>query len=346
MKSLVIHILAVGKGDCLLIELPEEFGVVDSYNSFQPLSDALHHEDVTKAASVIFVCLTHPHLDHMKGIDSILELAAESGGEFWHTIADMEEVLQLQEDIKDAYFALAPEEFIEEITEFVKAVGVVLKKFARDRVRFIIAEPGQSERLFSRAGVEIDVLAPSLQITRDYIYMLRLVKSGELQEVDVKMANSISAVLRVRYGENTIILGGDTTSEIWEQITGRNVSKSPQPMQVQAVKASHHGSNYSFYPGLWQDLFGNKPGIIIVSADGVVRPTKSFLGSFQPRKNRGIYDEIYCTGSINFQQREDSFPLEYLAVSDRVSKQIPDNETVQGRNIVMTIPPKGPITVN
>lgn len=345
MNCLVIRIFAVGNADCLLLEMPEqELGVVDFYRHPSLSEYPLSPTSQCQPAKVIFVCLTHPHSDHMSGMESILDFAAANGGEFWHTVYDMAEVLKLHASprvVKTSRRLL-----IQELEQLAILANVVAEKFPAERIRFITTEPGTSVRIISTEEIDIDVLGPSLEDTIGYIRMLRRVDAGELQKVDDRVINRTSAVLRIRYGENAIILGGDALSKNWRQITGRRrTTDSIQTIGIQAVKASHHGSKDSFYLELWDDLFGEKPGIIFVSADGSIRPTKEFLDSFAPRRERGIDDEIYCTGPMDPKRRPEFLGLEFQAVLDFASQPVKDSGTVQWGNIEVTIPYKGPISV-
>jgi len=345
MNCLVIRVFAVGNADCLLIEMPDkELGVVDFYRR-PPLSEhPLSPANQCQPPKVVFVCLTHPHGDHMTGMESILDLVAASDGEFWHTVPNMAEVLELHASprVVEAYRG----SLTQELEQLASLADAVAEKLPAERISFITAELGTSERILSTEEIEIDVLGPSLEDAAEYIHMLRRVDAGELKKVDDRVINRTSAVLRIRYGENTIILGGDALRKNWRQITGRRrTTDNIQPMEVQAVKASHHGAKDSFYPELWDDLFGEKPGIIFVSAEGSVRPTREFLDSFETRRDRGIDDEIYCTGLIDPKRRPEFLAPEYQFVLDFASQPVKDSGAVQWGNIEVTIPYDAPISV-
>ncbi|MBM3240895.1 hypothetical protein FJZ31_31820 [Candidatus Poribacteria bacterium] len=344
MNYLVIKIFAVGNADCLLFEmLDQELGVVDFCRRPSLSGHPLSPPNQCQPPKVIFICLTHPHSDHMTEMESILDFAAANNGEFWHTVYDMAKVLELYASPRVARAFRKP--LIRELARLASLASAVAEKFPAERIRFISGRPGASERILSTEEIDIDVLGPSRRDTTEYILMLQRVNAGELREVNDRLINRTSAVLRIRYGENTIILGGDAPSENWRQITGRWQTDNPQPMGVQAVKASHHGSKDSFYPELWDGLFGEKPGIIFVSADGSIRPTREFLDSFAPRRERGIDDKIYCTGPMDRERRPEFLGLEYQAVLDFASQPVRDSGMVRWGNIEVTIPYKGPISV-
>jgi len=344
MSCLTLRVFYVGNADCLLFGLSDqELNVVDFCRRPSLLEHPLSSANQCQPPKVIFICLTHPHSDHMTGMESILDFVATNGGEFWHTVYDMAGVLELYASPK---VAKATRRLLtRELMQLARLASAVAERFPAERIRFISARPGEPLRILSTSEIDIDVLGPSFEDAICYIRMLRRVDAGELQEVDDRVINRTSAVLRVRYGENTIILGGDVLCENWQQIIGRSRMGSPQPMKVQAVKASHHGSKDSFYPELWDDLFGEKPGIILVSADGSVRPTRGFLDSFMPRRGRGIDDRIYCTGLMDPERRPEFLGLGYQAVLDFASRRVRDLGTVRWGNIEVAIPYDGSISV-
>lgn len=344
MGDLVIRIYAVGNADCIVLEMPNQELSVNDFCRRSSLTDhPLCPLNSCRAPKVVFVCLTHPHSDHMTGMESILDFVAASGGEFWHTVADMGEVLRLW---AHPSVAKASQRLLtRELAQLASVASVVAKEFPADRIRFISAEPGAPVPILSTARVEVEVLGPSRKDAVGYVRMLHRVDEGKLQKVNDRMINRTSAVVRVRYGENTIILGGDAPSETWQQLTGRTGSNSSLPMETQAVKASHHGSEDSFYPELWDDLFGQNSSIVLVSADGSVRPTRAFLESFQPRRNKGIDDQVYCTGPIDPQRHPEFLALGYQAVLDFASRRVRDSKRVPWGNIEITMPFKGSITV-
>ena len=78
---LYIHILNVGDGDAIILELPRygdetirRFGIVDcgpNEKAFRYLERLL--PDQPSDYWIQFLCITHPHRDHYGGIDPIME---------------------------------------------------------------------------------------------------------------------------------------------------------------------------------------------------------------------------------------------------------------------------------
>ena len=67
--------------------------------------------------------------------------------------------------------------------------------------------------------------------------------------------NLISGVLLVKYGQTSVILGGDAERESWEQILNDSIRISEGvSIAADLVKVSHHGSKRSISDSLWERL--------------------------------------------------------------------------------------------
>jgi beta-lactamase superfamily II metal-dependent hydrolase len=84
--DLIVYILNVGDGDAIVIEFPVDgtgdrvHAVVDAYLGAK-VRDFLVHE--LGATRLRFVCATHPHWDHIRGIAAILAHFRGAVDEFW-----------------------------------------------------------------------------------------------------------------------------------------------------------------------------------------------------------------------------------------------------------------------
>lgn len=88
-----MHILDVGHGDTIILEMPvkdreKAYGVIDCIEFDDVTLPYLEELGVEELA---FVCSTHPHLDHIRDIQKLLEHYEDKVGEYWdsgkeHTI--------------------------------------------------------------------------------------------------------------------------------------------------------------------------------------------------------------------------------------------------------------------
>lgn len=346
MSQLTLKLFDVMNGDCIVLEFESsDFGAVDFSRVARledhPLRPAFRGEKTRS----LFACLTHPHRDHIGSdwaIWNVLDSVAAAEGQFWHTMANPNETLKLLETILSA----RPDSLIiEEFLRLHSMISVAYWSFPAERVRRLCTAPSKGTSSLKVMGATIDVLNPDEEGMYEYVKMLRRVANNKINEIDRDFVNRSSAVLRIRYGSNTILLGGDALKSNWLKITGR-LHGTADPMNVQAVKASHHGAADSFYDELWDDLFGSAPGIILVSADGTKKPSDAFLNSFQTRMNRGIKDVVYCTGLIDPAVREESLQPRIEAVLARKSHRRPGARSLLQGTIEVVMPETGPLVVH
>lgn len=75
-NALTIHVIGAGKGESILLQMPNNaWGIVDCYarsirdSSTNPTLRFLSRNNVQ---SLQFLCLTHPHEDHFRGVTHLL----------------------------------------------------------------------------------------------------------------------------------------------------------------------------------------------------------------------------------------------------------------------------------
>jgi len=82
--SLCIHVLNVGDGDNIIIQSPEVagnrlYGIVDCYKP----GKTIKYLDKLEVNELEFVCATHPHFDHIRGIPALLKKYKGMINQFW-----------------------------------------------------------------------------------------------------------------------------------------------------------------------------------------------------------------------------------------------------------------------
>lgn len=115
LRQARIHILDVGHGDTIILEMPikerkKVYGVIDCIKFDDVTLPYLEELGVEELA---FVCNTHPHLDHISGVQKLLEHYEGKVGEYWDSG---------KEHISDMYMDLIDYLIENEIqTEFVRS---------------------------------------------------------------------------------------------------------------------------------------------------------------------------------------------------------------------------------
>lgn len=85
MRELKVHILDVSHGDTIILEIPigendKIYGVIDCIKFKEKVKKYL---DDLGAKELAFVVATHPHEDHIGGIQELLEAYVDKVDEFW-----------------------------------------------------------------------------------------------------------------------------------------------------------------------------------------------------------------------------------------------------------------------
>ncbi len=262
-RPLEIHVLGAGVGESIVIRLPTgRWGVVDCYSSsaLEPsLNATLEFLKKNDVGELEFICLTHPHDDHYRGMSHLLdELTVDY---FWRF------PLVTRDDLEHLLFYLKA--VAEEVSdEAARATADDLQK------TFLLAAERRAAHQLSTANVEINkvlypvpseidgsdssdelsirAIAPSGNEVARFHESLKNCFTSEgylLPEGSQPSANCVSSALRLRYGNTIVILGGDVEQENWLDTLKALTEKS---LSASGVKVSHHGSVTGYSADLWQ----------------------------------------------------------------------------------------------
>jgi beta-lactamase superfamily II metal-dependent hydrolase len=241
-----IFFLNVGDGDAIVIRFREEFdeptfGIIDSFRGDKTIA-LIRALSVGRGDSVRirFVCATHPHLDHIAGLRTVLTTFKGQVQEFW-----------------DSGFRFTG-------TTYRNVIEEVERQGAEDGLRLLRPTSGFE---FFHAGAALTILSPSITLRNRY----------DTYGVDI---NNASVVLRLTYpvrppsddypetdGEppagdaapssSTVIFGGDAQSDAWGQVLQEFPHLDPDarqwaraigaksgrtPLRCDLFKVSHHFS--------------------------------------------------------------------------------------------------------
>ncbi len=245
-KDLVFHILNVGFGDNILVEFPagndglRSHGLVDCYNYNKTKEYLEKLRGVRPARKRLdFICATHPHSDHIKGIPKFLKDPDHCPKEFWDS------------------------GFRHNSKTYRKILGEVAKN---NDVRMLRVTSGM-EWYYGR--VRVTALAPSIEIRNRYatygvdMNNASIVLRFEHYKEDVVLQESerykgkVDPEMLRRAGSSVVILGGDAEFDSWAKITEEYpkiersskheplVKKMVNRLSCGAIKISHHGSMHS-----------------------------------------------------------------------------------------------------
>jgi beta-lactamase superfamily II metal-dependent hydrolase len=252
MSSFCIHVLNVGHGDTIILELPDNnWGLIDCFKTNAEVEPpALTFLKTRNVKKLKFVCLTHPHYDHYHGMLDILEYfsAAERGIEcFWDFGIDKEKLKYFKSRFGSE----------QEYRELLALYGFILKKVTEDeRIRYRIL--GKKTDCLHIGTLRIKSYAPiSSDITR---YFRKWGKDKTTDE------NLLSVVLVITFDDANIVLGADTKS--WQEILKdwkKDCEQAKRKHKFHFVKVSHHGSREGNDDSLWKSFAIRGKSIAVIS---------------------------------------------------------------------------------
>ncbi|MBU0516986.1 MAG: hypothetical protein KJ621_19700 [Proteobacteria bacterium] len=243
--SLMVMVLNVGDGDAIVIRFPPKYGtktacaVVDGYNASKTIA-ALK---ALGAQTIPFVCATHPHYDHTKGLAEIITWCLDNNlviDQFWDsgfrdvskTHYDLIRLLRNHPEIRVVYPTSGFETTV-------------------NRVRVLVLSPSiQLKNRYDTFGTNINNASIVLKLEyppRDIApYYLEPGEKADLSEQE-------------RILQSTVILTGDAQFDAWSRITeefpelvrtgnrGRMIDPEVvkhRPLRCQVLKAPHHMSKH------------------------------------------------------------------------------------------------------
>lgn len=308
---LEIHIFGAAKGESIVLRLPSgEWGVVDCYapsvkdDSTNPTLQFLLDRNVERLA---FVCLTHPHDDHYRGMTHLLNRFDVRC--FWRPAAMSGQ--RLKWILKSAKFDAKKSgvETFEEDADELREIFRLVKQRKQASGKPAIPQASTTRtQLFPvplnpTADLQIWALAPSTRQVERYENALgKCFDSNDRLVAPVAQSchNVVSMALLVIYGTTRIILGGDVESAGWRDVIEE---VGADGLSAHAVKISHHGSTNGYSDELWPSLAKQQKPITFLT---------SYRSKRLPRKEaiehiRGFSSRIAtsCVPAIH----ADEFPI-------------------------------------
>jgi beta-lactamase superfamily II metal-dependent hydrolase len=214
--TLSVHILNVGDGDSVVVELPEEAGsrshlVIDCYDG-DKTTEYLEKLDAKRLRLVV---ATHPHQDHIAGLLSVLKAFPNNVEQFW-----------------DSGFRHTSATWFE-LVDYLKGKPEIL---------FLRPTSGLSTLM---SGVEITVLAPSIYLRNRYdtygvninnasiVLKLTYAEHSAILAADAQWDSWAKMTEEFPHFEKTT----DPLQRI-------KIQKDYLPLKCHSMKVAHHGSKH------------------------------------------------------------------------------------------------------
>ena len=269
-----VHVIGNGVGESIVVQLPDgSAGVIDCYTSTVNAKTAADRISANatlrflvndlKVDSLAFLAVTHPHEDHARGVNQLLEHFGRRINELWMYSCWQETSLQTYfKALGNIGFKHPVEKLLKETAGTFRRELLLTRKHARDLMdasncRFRMFQ-GFTRFQLCDGRIEVCFLGPS--DSRSERYRTRLIDNLEgVVTEDATVVddtwrprsvnhNDISAGCRIKFGATVVIIGGDMESDAWE-----DVMRDPSiDLKAHYVKVAHHGSTNGYCDGLYE----------------------------------------------------------------------------------------------
>lgn len=287
---LELYFFNVGHGDSIAIKFPNnEWGVVDCNRSDkQRIPNVLKFLKKENIQILKFVCITHPHLDHFDGMETIVE-------EYSDNIEDF----ILYNNGRSCLF----EKQTSSLTQALETFSTFKNK------NFILA---CAKETYQVGDIEIKLLNPDHDVAAEFFE-----KSFSNKELNI--LNKESIVMYFEYAGVKILLNGD--------VPVKQCEKFQEYIKSDIIKISHHGSIHNNPQNLLVSL-SNKECISIISSDANKRfptiPHKDVLNCLE----QNLKSNILKTYELNKKPVDTEIPeLETNDLIDAISEDIDEDST-------------------
>jgi beta-lactamase superfamily II metal-dependent hydrolase len=341
--ELVIHCLNVGQADNIIVQFPADdggvrkYGIVDCYLGNKTLKylDKLM-PNASDRKRLAFICATHPHEDHIKGIKKVMESNDYRPLEFW-----------------ESGFRHASQ-------TYKKIILTVIKK----KIEMVRVSSGM-EWYFGH--VKITALSPSVMLRNRYAtYGVDMNNAS----IVLRMENCAEDVLLTKSGEyekttegeeeakkgvksTVAILAGDAEFDSWSHIcqeyprldrksnSNALVKKMVDYLNADVVKVAHHGSMHSTPLDVYEKI---TPSLAVISTKQKMdtkKVGKTALGTLK----RGLFPHqsaVIALEESNVKTLTTDGSYESQVMANGKMKDPVNNDP---GSIVIAVPPGGRVRV-
>ena len=317
--TLDIYFIGSSIGESIVINLPNGlWGVVDCYSP--SLKDPGKNPTLTflrehSVNDLEFICLTHPHSDHYRGMSHILR-EMDSVKWWWQfdglSGKELAMIVHYMRDSRNGSDGDELEAILTLVENHRKNNGLK-KKYASDIKHLYPHRSNITANTFPNE-VYIDAISPSSDSVADYYKELAncFNATGQLKKrLPPQRHNAVSMGLLIRYGNTHVILGGDVEFKNWtDTISALEVGN----LAANCVKVSHHGSETGIVNGLWDEFSSvGKPISIITPFLRKGLPRLPIIRYIKSNSNQLL---TTCLSAIQFleskgfdKQREDGIKI-------------------------------------
>jgi hypothetical protein len=263
-----------------------------------------------------FVCLTHPHDDHYRGMSQVFSSFRVK--RFWRfpglTYEHFVNFLVRRRVEAEARGDRRSEEAINDLQTTLRLVADLLKEdpplqVDSPAINTVLYPWPVRSRPRGPDDLEIKVIAPPGNAVERFLGSLRhcFTADGRLAaDAPPLRCNDVSLALLIRYGATTVILGGDVEGPSWEEVL-QAVDRGDLGARV--VKVSHHGSRTGYCANLWRVFSAaGRPVAVITPSLKHRLPHRDAVEHIQ-RHAAEVF--VTCPEAVTFEGVRYEFPDRY-----------------------------------
>jgi beta-lactamase superfamily II metal-dependent hydrolase len=276
-EPIEVHVFGGKIGESIALKMPGNlWGVVDNYTPVlaDPRTNpSLRFLESRGVNRLNFLCLTHPHTDHYRGMSYLLDRFDPDRVWLFGAIthrdlhAKVAEVLRLKADASNF-----EQDEAQEVDELVRIFDQVRQK-TEDRARTprvdvrLLQLDQRLLRLDSDPPLIITAIGAPGALAVLYARSLVACFDSEdnflAEEVPSVNHNLISGGLLIEYGRARVVLGGDMEARSWQE--AMRCFEAEGRLGSNLVKVSHHGSADGYCDGLWANLSPGKSAFAVIT---------------------------------------------------------------------------------
>lgn len=257
---LVLRVLNVGHGDSLLLRLPrcqgdhgQRWGLIDCHTvsgSHEPPALSFLKKRTLKDGELQFLCLSHPHRDHIIGMARVFDHFAKGKKirQFWFSTPPSCFRVPYNKQATGSVFS-------ELDTIYGATVGNETKRPDESpRLRLCL----EGKDLTLKGDIEVSTLSPDKQTYGTIDTMAQeAMQDREHNTFKTEILDGLSMVLSIRYGYVQLLLCADAEAANWTCIVTKSESEETD-LTSHVIKVAHHGSHLdrgtAFHQRVWQRI--------------------------------------------------------------------------------------------
>ncbi|NJK31633.1 MAG: MBL fold metallo-hydrolase [Deltaproteobacteria bacterium] len=279
--TLRIYFLDVGQGDCSLIVLPDNTGIlVDCKDEFAA-TELMRWQQIDHLRAIV---VTHLDRDHIAGVPHLLSnfFKRRTGtGDPEYPLRQLDSIW-IEEDRTRGNLTEVGHQLLELALARARDADVAQMVPTRDGLPTLDPRPKPVWPLHEGGDWAVELLLPFHTTRREHF--MRFGAEG----------NPVSAAVRVRHGQQRVIIGGDATLGCFEDL----FDLDSEQVRANVVRSPHHGGDVLHGTRAWDDysdFYKHSAPEIVVHSVGTSNAHSHPLAAHVRGSTRAGSCHVMCT---------------------------------------------------